>query len=292
MREAMPYQAEIMIPETLDTGLQTYIANGKLRLPMLPDVVLEVLNICEASNADAQQLAEVLHRDPTLAGHVLRLSNSPLYKPRMPITSLQQAISRLGMKQLAEMVYTITLQNQAFNIAGYEQEVNALWQHAVGTAFYTKAIARFQGYNVDKAFLWGLLHDVGKSVILLAISQLQPDLDEALDADVVVAAMEKFHLQAGGALAECWDLPIMVKECILYHHDYRAAPTCMEAAMITCLADVLSYAALHTERDETSLDVIRQHPVVSDLRLTPAQLDGLFEQLDEAVRVMESMATV
>jgi HD-like signal output (HDOD) protein len=113
-----------------------------------------------------------------------------------------------------------------------------------------------------------------------------------LDADVIVAAIDKFHLQAGGLLAERWKLPVIVKECLLYHHDYRSAPTCMEAAMITCLADDLSYVAMNTERDETIVDEIRQHPVVSDLRLTPAQLDGLFAELDEAARVMEAMAIV
>lgn len=291
MKKVLTHQAEIVIPEALDQKLQTYISNGKLRLPMLPDVVMEILNICESSNGDAKKLEDVLHRDPTLAGHVLRLSHSPLYKSRMPITSLQQAIARLGMKQLAEMVYTITLENQAFKIDGFAQEVTTLWQHAIGTAFYTKSIARLQGYNVDKAFLWGLLHDVGQSVILLAISQLQSELDTVLDADMIVVAMEKFHLQAGGLLAERWKLPVIVKECILHHHHYRSAPTCMEAAMITCLADNLSYVAMNTERDEAIVDELRQHPVVSDLRLTSKQLDGLFDELDEAARVMDAMAT-
>lgn len=291
MTENTPSQAAVRLPEQISQGLQTYIANGKLRLPMLPDVVLKVLNICEASEGDAQKLADVLHRDQTLAGHVLRVANSPLYKPRMPITSLQQAVNRLGMKQLAEIMYTVTLQNQAFKVVGYEQEINTLWRHAISTAFYTKEIARLQGYDVDKAFLWGLLHDVGKPVVLLTLTQLQREMDCPLDTETVVAAMEAFHTQVGGQLAERWALPVMVKECIMHHHDYLAAPTCAEAAMVTCLADCLSYAVMSMEIDDAAVESLSQHPVVSHLRLSPKQMEGLLGKVEEVIQVMASMST-
>lgn len=277
------------LPEPFRAGLEARITSGKLHLPLLPDVVMEVLNLSNSDDADARKLAGILHRDQTMAGHVLRVANSPAYKPSMPIVSLTQAVNRLGMKLLCEIAYTVSLQNQAFRVVGYEREVKMLWRHAVSTGFYAREIARLQGYDAGKAFLWGLLHDMGKPVVLHALSQLQKDLESPLALEAAIGAMDAYHVQVGGLLAESWELPVMVKECIKHHHDYLNAPTCKEAAMVTCLADVLSYLALADEPDDAKLVEVRTHPVVSHLHCSPAHLDTLFGKRDDAIQMMDTM---
>jgi HD-like signal output (HDOD) protein len=247
------------------------------------------LNLSNSDDADPRKLAEMLHRDQTLAGHVLRIANSPAYKPRMPIVSLQQAVSRLGMIQLSEIAYTVSVKSRVFKVKGYEHGVRALWQHAVGAAVYSKEIARMLGYDIDKAFLWGLLHDVGKPVILLTLSELQKQLGGTLKLQAVISAMDGYHTQVGGLLAEHWQLPVMVKESILYHHNPLAAPTCNEAAMVTCLADCFSHHLAHP--DEFSEESIHQHPVVGYLRCSPDHLTALLAKRGEVAQVMEAMGT-
>ncbi len=288
---ALP-QSAVQLPAPVAQGLATYLANGKLRLPMLPTVVADIFQICEAPNSGARDIATILHRDPALAGHVLRVANSPLYRPRMPITSLQQATSRLGMAQITEIVYSVTLQNQAFQVAGYEHVVRTMWGHAVGTAWYTKAIARLQGYDADKAFLWGLLHDVGKPVILLALAQLPTELSKLLDNETVSAAMDLFHTQAGALLADRWGLPAMVKECIEHHHDPLAAVTCHEAALVTCVADTIAKAVLTGEPLEEVGSQLSQHPAVQHLGLSGAALEDLLAMSEEVQQMMATMAAI
>jgi hypothetical protein len=122
----------ISLPEEFQAGLDERIEGDKLDLPILPDVVMAVMNLSTSGDADPCKLADILHRDQTLAGHVLRVANSPAYKPRMPIVSLQQAVSRLGMTQLFEIAYTVSVQSRVFNVKGYEHETRTLWQHALG----------------------------------------------------------------------------------------------------------------------------------------------------------------
>jgi putative nucleotidyltransferase with HDIG domain len=249
---------------------------------------MEVMNLSASDDPDPRKLADLLHRDQTLAGHVLRMANSPAYKPRMPIVSLQQAVSRLGMTQLCEIAYTVSVQGCVFKVKGYENEVSALWQHTVGAGVYAKEIARTQGYDVEKAFLWGLLHDVGKPVILLALTELQRELDRRLEPSNMIAAMDEHHTQVGGQLAVCWALPVMVTESIIYHHDYRAAPTCAEAVMVTCLADYLSHHL--ADPDDFSEESVRQHPVVSHLPCSPDNLTALLDKREEVLQMIESMS--
>lgn len=270
-------------------ALNQRIEDGRLELPLLPDVVMEIMNLSTSDDADPHKLTDILHRDQTLAGHVLRVANSSAYKPRMPIVSLQHAVSRLGMTQLFEIAYTVSVQSRVFKVKGYEHETRALWRHALGAGVYSKEIARMQGYATEKAFLWGLLHDVGKPVILLTLTELQLELGSILKPPDVIEALDGYHTQVGGLLAARWALPAMMQESIMYHHNYLAAPTCVEVAMVTCLADYLSYHLMNP--DDFSEESVRQHPVVAHLRCSPDNITALLGKREEIVQAIEAMAS-
>lgn len=109
--------AETTLPEAFEAGLHDHMENGKLDLPLLPDVVLEVINLSTSDDSDPRKLASILHRNQTLAGHVIRVANSPAYTPCMPIVSLQQAVSRLDMTQPSEIAYTVSVHSRIFKVA-------------------------------------------------------------------------------------------------------------------------------------------------------------------------------
>ena len=88
---------QTMVPEELHAALQERLATGTLDVPMLPDVVLQIMNLTFSERTDTRQLADLIHRDQALASHILRVANSPAYKPQTPIVSLQQAITRFGI---------------------------------------------------------------------------------------------------------------------------------------------------------------------------------------------------
>ena len=280
--------SHVPLPEAYRTGLEARIESGKLDLPLLPDAAMEVMNLSNSEEANPRKLADILHRDQTLAGHVLRIANSPAYKPRMPITSLRQAISRLGMTRLSEIAYTVSVQGRVFKVKGYEKEVHALWHHALGAGVYAKEIARLQGYDVDKAFLWGLLHDVGKPVILLTLGELHKEVGTGLTREAIAGAMDTYHEQVGGMLATRWELPAMVQQSIMFHHNYFGAPTCKEAAMVTCLADCLSSHLM--EPEEVSEESIRAHPIIHHLGCSADNVTILLDKHDEVIQMIESMS--
>jgi HD-like signal output (HDOD) protein len=146
-----------------------------------------------------------------------------------------------------------------------------------------------QGYDVEKAFLWGLLHDIGKPVILLTLIDLQLELGSILVPSAVVEAMDEYHTQIGGLLASRWELPVMVQESIMYHHDYLAAPTCVEAAMVTCLANCLSHHLMNP--DDFSEESVRQRPVITHLRCSPDNITALLAKREEIVQSVEAMTS-
>jgi HD-like signal output (HDOD) protein len=136
------------LPTSLCEHLETHIASGVLELPILPHVASQVLAMSTSDETNAGSLAALLHRDQVIAAHVLRVANSPLYRPRVPLVSLQQAINRLGLETLREIVITVSMQSRIFNVPRYGTEVRALWQHAVYTR-HAREIARRCRRNVE-----------------------------------------------------------------------------------------------------------------------------------------------
>ncbi len=274
------------LPTSLCAHLETRIASGALELPILPQVASQVLAMSTSDDTNARGLAELLHGDQAIAAHVLRVANSPLYRPRVPLVSLQQAISRLGLATLREIVITVSMQSRMFNAPSYATEARALWQHAVYTAAYAREIARRCRRNVEGAFLGGLLHDVSKPVLLLALADLSAQLQEPIPPSVVITAMEVYHTQVGAVLASTWTLPPEVCESMVYHHDYSAAPAHPEAAMVTCLADRVAYALV---QPDIAREHLRHDPLWTQMNLYPDDVEALLGEHQAIVQFAQAI---
>jgi len=286
LRASVCHPAQAAIPTSLCERLETRIASGALELPILPHVASQVLAMSMSDDTNTRSLADLLHHDQAIAAHVLRVANAPLYRPRVPIVSLQQAISRLGLTTLREIVITVSMQSRMFNVPSYDTEARALWQHAVYTAAYAREIARRCRRNVEGAFLGGLLHDVSKPVLLLALADLQAQLQEPIPPPVVTAAMDVYHTQVGAVLASTWTLPPEVCESMVYHHDYGAAPAHPEAAMLTCLADRVAYALVQAD---SALAHLRHDPLWTQLNLYPDDVEALLGEHQAIVQFAEAI---
>ena len=165
-------------------------------------------------------------------------------------------------------------------------EARALWQHAVYTAAYAREIARRCRRNVEGAFLGGLLHDVSKPVLLLALADLQTQLQEPIPPPVVTTAMDVYHTQVGAVLASTWTLSPEVCASMMYHHDYSAAPAHPEAAMVTCLADRVAYACV---QPDIALEHLRHDPLWTQLNLYPDDVEALLGEHQAIVQFAEGI---
>lgn len=265
------------------------IEKGELRLPLLPQVAHQVMTLTNDPDSDVTRLASLIQQDQALAGQILSVANSPAYMPRSPIVSLQQAVAWLGMKHLADMALMVSIQSGVFRVQGFEAEVKALWRHALATGLFGKEIARLGRHNVENAFLCGLLHAVGKPVILHNVIEIQKLQDLHLPWNSIGDFMEEFHVSVGNLLTENWKLPDQVKEAITYYkdHTYKHAPSPTKVALITCLADHLaSYLLEPTLMDEETLLAL---PVIQDLNLYSEDVSSLLEQGETILKTLDSM---
>jgi len=273
--------------EQIHAALVDQIAKDDLKLPLLPHVATEILNLTSDPDAEMVQLAGLIQQDQAIASQVLRIANSAAYAPRSPIVSMQQAVSWLGMKMLGELALTISIESGVFRVQGYEPEITSLWRHALASGLYAKEIARVGRHNVEGAFLGGLLHTIGKPVVLNAVLEIPQTMGLALEWESFFMLLDVHHVQVGASVVEKWKLPPQVKEAILYYRDYTKSPNPSPVAMVTCLADYLASHILKLDSlDEAGLQSL---PVVDALNLYPDDMDTLFTHGKTILQSVDAM---
>jgi HD-like signal output (HDOD) protein len=263
------------------------IAAGAYKVPLLPQVASQVVSLTATANVDAGKISALVHRDPSLAGQVLRISNSAAYAPRMPIVSLQQAVARLGLTVIAEIAFAASLQSGIFKVPGYEGDLKMIWRHSLASGIWGKEIARVRRANVESAFLCGLLHEVGKPALLQLLIDGAHELGGTPERPWLHAYLGENHRPLGRKVAEAWGLPNPVLAAITHYVDYSQAGLQAVEARTACLGDRL--ATWMVDPDALDDQTVRHHPVFVDLNLYPGDVDALLAKRDAVLGVVDAL---
>lgn len=267
------------------------LENRDYDLPPLPQVANQVLALTTDPQADTSTLTGLIEQDPILTAKIFQTSNSIVEGSTRQITSLHQAISWLGLNTVAGTAFTLSVKSGVFHVQGYEQEVNALWRHMVTSAFYAKSIAGLIGSSPDTAFLGGLLHAIGKPLIVHIVNRYQHDSTASLPWLALMTVIKESYVEVGRQLAIEWGFPDSVKETINFHQDhaYHLSTSPTKDPAITCLANHFASHGLNPE--SISEDTLRTLSVVQALHIQEDVMDALLETYSTIKGQVDCMLT-
>jgi putative nucleotidyltransferase with HDIG domain len=250
------------------------LAAGSLALPVLPRAAQEAYLAASDARTDASRLAALIERDQSICAHLLRIANSPMYAQAQRISSVRQAVVRLGLTVVAEIAMSVALKSPAFCVPGWETELSTLFSHAFATGIFAKQIARLKGLNPEECFLAGLLHDLGRPVLFQALVDGAVSLEIEPPRELVAALVEELHSVVGRDLSLQWSLPPSVVHAIARHHDRRSvAPITMAVRLADQLAEhAFSGAPLEADDLVKSLD-LHQEQIAALLMLSTPILE-------------------
>ncbi|NMB74021.1 MAG: HDOD domain-containing protein [Myxococcales bacterium] len=213
------------------------------RLPALPPVAARVLELCVDEKADLHALVELIRSDPSLTSSVLKMANSAAYRAVSPVTTVERATTLMGMRSVRYAVLGVTiLRHVAGN--GQRQPGYHLWRHSLACALACEALARRSDLPVDEAFVWGLLHDVGRFPML---SEMKPDatVGERMRRFTLEQERHQFgvdHAETGALLLSRWRVPSSIWKVVRHHHAPEAAePELRRACELVQAGDALAY---------------------------------------------------
>jgi HD-like signal output (HDOD) protein len=263
--------------------------------PLLPAVALEVHALAQQSNVDVAKVVEVMRKDPMLAGRVLKIAQSAAFAPVGTITSLQDAVVRLGLRNLSEIAWEVSLGMRVFRSQAYAEAMEIVRRHSTACAYLARMVSGFTSIASEYAFLCGLLHDIGMAAALIVLGE-QKATAGGLDPTLLGPALQQCHQEASGVVAGLWRLPADVQLVLAHHHDVMIDGFVHPLAAVVALAEELT-------RD-VGLGIVLQGydcDVTSDTALAharnalgfdPARMDKLRQEAKKLISMLERGAAV
>ena len=205
-------------PNRLDP--QQVVAEFK-DIPPMPNVMVKALSVIKNPTTGIAELAKIMQVDQAISTKTLSLVNSAFYGFRQQITSIQTALVVLGMMKAKNIIMSLALK-QMMTAQGSRE----LWEHSIKCAVAAEFLAKeFKVINPDDAFVIGFLHDIGKMLLNsknpLKYSKVRylAQQDNVNLVDVEDAQFGTNHCVLGALISKKWQLPVILTNCIRYHHD-------------------------------------------------------------------------
>lgn len=264
-------------------------------LPPLPQVASQVLRVSADPDATAEDLRKVISMDQALTSQILKISNSAMFGMMREVTTLTQAIMTLGFSTIKSVVIASSAKN-LYHRGTVGLQERLIWEHALVTAIASRGFARSLRFpRFEEAFIGGLLHDIGKSVLGVKFPERYATLLRTVYNEGGVCQtleLEVFgfdHAMVGEALVSQWNLAPSLQAAVRWHHDPVHAPADHQAlAAIVALANHMALELkvgigepAHLE--EASLQAMEI------LKLGPEALAGLKDGVRDAIEQDKSM---
>lgn len=272
--------------ETLQGALNAIAASDGCELPVLPEVAAQLLKLTTDVDCEASDIVAIIKRDQSLTSHLLRIANLLRYNTGVTVSSIQQAVARLGLISIREIVVLISCQSRIFDVAGFENDVRQSFRKSLAAAAFSQEIARVRRMNVEEAFLAGLLHDVGRPILLQALSDRRRSSGLIADDTALRAAADEHRVPLAARLIAAWDLPERVAEAVLYQRAPEAAATCVLQAAALNLAVDFAERTLNPNGNESN--AIDDHPMANLLSLYPEQLASVLRHQFEILEWVDA----
>jgi putative nucleotidyltransferase with HDIG domain len=193
-------------------------------LPTLPEVARAMLSDLDNENISLDAIADKVSLDQSLAAKVLKLANASYYGSNSKVITIQQAVSLLGVKSLKNLIRVTIFTNHLPVARCRGFDAKAFWRHNIATAICAELISRTLHMKHDFAFTAGLLHDIGRLVLVSrfpkkyeeVIAHAEAHDCEYLEAERVVLGVD--HVSVGLILSLQWNFSEAIQDAIRGHH--------------------------------------------------------------------------
>jgi len=218
-----------------------HLASSDARLPVFNTTALRIQQEIAKEEPNLRLIEKLIVSDQSLTAKVLSVSNSSFYKGLQQVATVRNAIVRLGINEVSNIVMLVTHQNNFRSKDTFVHGImRKLWRHSVGCAMGANWLAKQCGLHAlaHEAFFAGLLHDVGMLFILTVIDDLKhADESQAQPSNaLLVEAMQTLHTNHGHSLMSHWNLPQKYSQIARDHHQEEFDPNNLLLALVR-LAD-------------------------------------------------------
>ena len=261
-------------------------------LPTLPTIALEVNKLLQDYNTSIKKLSTIIENDQAIAAKILKLVNSAFFGLRSKVGNIPHAIILLGFNTVRNAVLSVSVIKLISEISDMEDfRINDFWTHSISVAVTSKQIAQTTClHNPDDCFIGGLLHDIGKLILVNNLESLFTEVwklkrEENLsfyEAEKKVGSMN--HAQIGSYLTAKWKLPNYLSDAIARHHSLSDMAVDVNLLKIIYSANIIInntpiFEAGTYDQLDLPVDIITK---IKDRQVANEWFKNLSAEIDEA----------
>lgn len=266
-------------------------------LPLLYNRLDETINHPRSSIAD---IAKVLSEDQGLASRILKLANSPLFGYFSKIDTITQAVTIIGIQQVRDLALAISVMGLFKGIPEDLITMDSFWRHSIACALTARVLAASQREtNLERFFVAGILHDIGRLVMFLRMPELCREMIETSRQQALCLykieqqRLGYDHAAVGGALLRQWKLPLRVADPVENHHSCSMSGQFPREAAILHCSDLITHALELGTSGEHLVPTLYpgawERLGISTFQL-PALISQVEEQFEEITRTLQGEA--
>lgn len=275
--------------DAFGTQLNDDIEHNRITLPTLPEVALRVRDAVENETATAQEIADIVAQDAALSARLLQVANSPVYRGRVEIDSVQLAVTRLGVKMVRNLVVSLAMKQifQATSEA-LDAHFRYVWEQSLQVAAISRVLAsNLPHIETEQAMLAGLVHNIGALPILARI-------DEELGYDatnrVIGVLLHRFTPTIGRNILRTWNFPASMIEVPKACVDLRRNPTAEadygDVVLVARLQDLAGTKHPHATMDWQTIPAFAKVGLEPEIHIV--DVEGPAEEIAEVRSMLSS----
>jgi putative nucleotidyltransferase with HDIG domain len=245
--------------------------------PVLPATVTRLMTVTKDPESSAQDVMEVIVADQSLCLTILKIANSALFGRPKKVDSLRMAVSILGFNEVQRIALAKALINSFNKLAKHNKSaIDRFWQHSFTCGMIAKVIAEELHMSSEIAFMGGLIHDIGK-LIMLEVFVDDYGLDWLTRFSSEQSRHEELHMFAfthdvvGGQLLQQWFFPENLITAVEFHHRPGRAVREQGVAYVVQLADLLSFYC-------SNQDPLSQDDLLTEINRSLPGLESLWQK--------------
>ncbi|MCB1194949.1 HDOD domain-containing protein [bacterium] len=268
-------------------------------LPSLPQILEKIVALANDENSSIKDISNVISTDNSFAAKVLRMANSAYFGLPRHVSSLNQAVVILGVNTIKNIAIGLSVFS---SLAKLDQklipELLRIWKFSLLVSGTARSIAKHSNYpDPEEAFLAGLLHDLGRIIILKFMSKEFKEINglvaqhgySLLDAEKEIIQIT--HTELGSYLIDSWNLPQRLKYVMQYHHTpYELDDVPCDDPSILLLVKIVSlsqFLCADTELSDADADVYNR--LLKDLSINDSIMTLYMDEIEKIVDSLVDM---
>jgi HD-like signal output (HDOD) protein len=222
---------------------------GTMQVSSAPVIYAKLNEAMNSPRASIGYLSTIIGQDAGLSARLLRVVNSAFYGFPSKIDTISRAVIMIGTQQLRDLALATSVMKFFDNVPDNIVTMESFWKHSVTCGLAARALSTYcKESNVERFFVSGILHDIGKLIIYSKLPEKTREIFQAarIHNELIYKTEYKIlhfdHGTVGSLLVKAWHLPQHLEEVIQYHHSPMLATRYRYEASIIHIADAIAHA--------------------------------------------------